>query len=143
MALIKCNHCGQPVSDRAIKCPHCGNNPKEVIEKPQVNQTEDKMEIEEQVSSSGANKGLVSVVVVLAIIAIGLGVYLYSGTGTGRIEPMPIDTVAVDSDAVESDDVTDTVAVEPEEEDYVSCDSITDDESYGYDPYEEGYVEPE
>lgn len=25
MALIKCPHCGKPVSDRAVKCPHCGN----------------------------------------------------------------------------------------------------------------------
>ena len=25
MALIKCPHCGRPVSDRAVKCPHCGN----------------------------------------------------------------------------------------------------------------------
>ncbi len=26
MALIKCPHCGKPVSDRAVKCPHCGNS---------------------------------------------------------------------------------------------------------------------
>lgn len=26
MALIKCPHCGKPVSDRAVKCPHCGTS---------------------------------------------------------------------------------------------------------------------
>ena len=24
MALIKCPHCGKPISDKAVKCPHCG-----------------------------------------------------------------------------------------------------------------------
>lgn len=31
MALIKCPHCGKPISDRAVKCPHCGCDPKEEI----------------------------------------------------------------------------------------------------------------
>ncbi len=28
MALIKCNHCGGVVSDKATVCPHCGNDPR-------------------------------------------------------------------------------------------------------------------
>ena len=27
MALIKCNNCGKPVSDKVVACPHCGKSP--------------------------------------------------------------------------------------------------------------------
>ena len=31
MALIKCFHCGEPVSNQAVKCPHCGKVLKNLI----------------------------------------------------------------------------------------------------------------
>lgn len=35
MALIKCNNCGRPVSDRAAVCPHCGCDP-HVVKNPRL-----------------------------------------------------------------------------------------------------------
>lgn len=127
MALIKCNHCGKMVSDRADKCPHCGNDPREEIVQPQVNTTDNQVEIEEEVSSPEANKGLIAVVVVLAIIAIGFAGYLCFGTGTGRTEAMPVDTVAVDTDDVAAG--VDTAVVELEDQS-VAADTASYDGSY-------------
>lgn len=130
MALIKCNHCGKMVSDRADKCPHCGNDPIEEIVEPQINTTEEQVELEEEVSSTGANKGLIAVVVVLAIIAIVFAGYLCFGTGDGRTETMPVDTVAVDSDSEET--AVDTAVVEREgQEQSVVADTVSYDSSDG------------
>jgi hypothetical protein len=57
MALIKCNHCGKPVSDRATTCPHCGKalqqavpqaEPKQALAQPATVQPEAKENLQTQ-----------------------------------------------------------------------------------------------
>lgn len=142
MALIKCNHCGKMVSDRAVTCPHCGSNPKEtiattqeVLEKEEVVKSEAshpkvsdgqadsqapqqapnvaQEEIEE--TSSGANKALMGIVIVLAIIAISFGGYLWLEQTNSNASVVVPDTVASNTE------VADTVSID-------SCASDTTEE---------------
>lgn len=142
MALIKCNHCGKTVSDRAGKCPHCGNDPREEVTQPQAGPAEKPAEIEAEASPSGANKALIAVVAVLAVIAIGFAGYLCSGAGSGSTEAVPIDTLEVDTTDVDVSSEVDTTVVEeetPEQavaEDSASC-AFSDDSPAEQQPVEE------
>lgn len=129
MALIKCNHCGKMVSDRAVTCPHCGSNPKEaiattqeVLEKEEVVKSEAShpkvsnsqadsqapqqatsvAQEEKEDTSSGASKTLVGIVIVLAIIAISVGGYLLMGRTNSNSSVVVPDTVASDTVAIDS-----------------------------------------
>ncbi len=128
MALIKCNHCGKMVSDRAGKCPHCGSDPREESGQPQANPAEEPAKVEENAPSSGANKVLIAVVAVLAVIAIGFAGYLCLGKGESKTEPMPMDTLEADTSVVDDFLEADTTVVEEEaQEEAVAADSASCD----------------
>ena len=92
MALIKCNHCGKIVSDRAAKCPHCGCNPLEKNEKPQnvVEETirTDTSNVSDGNSnerSFGISKTLIVTVIVLIVVALGGAAFLWLHHGKSQV----------------------------------------------------------
>lgn len=119
MALTKCNHCGKPVSDRAVKCPHCGCNPKEEVktepmDRQPIEETETLVEQPTSTTTSSttstgksSNKTLVIAVIipVVALIICLIG-YLTlnrgSGPTTNDTDTTAVDTVFVDPNMADS-----------------------------------------
>lgn len=122
MALIKCNNCGHPVSDRANVCPHCGCDPhaaKAVITRENSKSEEDSQptrpDTGEDVctNTKKANRGLLGLVGVLTLIALVFAGFLFSGkryyngkTLKFAIDTSAVDTVSCDTDAVAFDSCT-------------------------------------
>lgn len=91
MALIKCNHCGHMVSDRAKACPKCGNP----IVVKNIIQSHSNSIAKEDKSKSGPY----TLLGILAIVVLGLVVYFSSGGGRGS-----------SSDYMSSSSCADTIA---------------------------------
>lgn len=86
MALIKCNNCGQNVSDKALKCPHCGCTSYKSIappEIPPINTIEESSEepiatyIEDEPQQHNTNRKLIFSLIAVAIIIILGGLCVY------------------------------------------------------------------
>lgn len=128
MALIKCNNCGHPVSDRANVCPHCGCDPhaaKAVITRENSKSEEDSQptrpDTGEDVctNTKKANRGLLGLVGVLTLIALVFAGFLFSGkryyngkTLNFAIDTSAVDTVSYDSCAADTTEVVDPNAVD-------------------------------
>ncbi len=121
MALIKCNNCGRPVSDRANVCPHCGCAPHaaKVVYTRKYSESEENSQptwtgTGEEVctNTQNANRGLLSLVGVLTLIALVFAGFLFSGQRyyNGKTLKFAIDTSAVDTVSYDSY-VDDTTAV--------------------------------
>ncbi len=123
MALIKCNNCGRPVSDRANVCPHCGCAPHaaKVVYTRKYSESEENSQptwpgTGEEVctNTQNANRGLLSLVGVLTLIALVFASFLVSGQRyyNGKTLKFTIDTSAVDTVSYDYDSyVDDTTAV--------------------------------
>lgn len=123
MALIRCNHCGKMVSDRASKCPHCGCNPLEENKKPQNVVEETTIADTSNVSdgntderSSIKSKTLVVTMIVLVIVALGAGAFLWLHHGKSQVaENVVPDSLATDSTTIDTC-AADTAIVEEKPE---------------------------
>ena len=98
MALIKCNECGNMISDRATKCPKCGcsitkgSKPHIHQETPQVQPSyyDDK-------NGGSSRKWLYGIIGVLVALLVGLGLRMWnseSSGGNGQEAKIPSDTIA-------------------------------------------------
>lgn len=95
MAIIKCNHCGQSISDKALKCPHCGAEPN-IIKQSSVtpNSTqEEKIKVaekeletlEESLKPQKKKKNAVILYIILGLIIVGVGIaFLMNGSFNTR-----------------------------------------------------------
>ncbi len=123
MALIKCNNCGRPVSDRANVCPHCGCAPHaaKVVYTRKYSESEENSRptwpgTGEEVctNTKNANRGLLGLVGVLTLIALVFAGFIVSGQRyyNGKTLKFTIDTSAVDTVSYDYDSyVDDTTAV--------------------------------
>ena len=82
MALIKCEHCGNLISDKATKCPKCGfSTNKDVIHHQD---DEDRVVAEEPVyyeEDSGSNTKKYLLIALLVAVIVGGGYWWYSQSG--------------------------------------------------------------
>lgn len=119
MALIKCNHCGKMVSDRAAKCPHCGNDPKEEVQAPQANtptvnnsdnapqetaqapqaNTPNSKVLPPTEEQSSSGEYIIPLVIVFVILIMFAGIigFVVFGSRTNKTDALPEDTVTCDS----------------------------------------------
>ncbi len=84
MALIKCNECGQMVSDKASNCPNCGapvvNKPEEQVLATKVEKTADQQPQERQTRRK--NIAIVLLSVALFVVVVVLLILLLRGWNT-------------------------------------------------------------
>jgi hypothetical protein len=128
MALIKCPHCGKPISDRAVKCPQCGF-PVEKTKLTTSTETE-KPSNEEQQGGSTPTEGqsdyffikvIISVVLVIALIFIILVSFGSRTTNPDRYTDVDSAGVAIDEDTT----AVDTEKAETQEEEKMPKESAT------------------
>ena len=78
MALIKCNECGQMISDKAMKCPKCGNPVGQVSnKKPMSSNNIITNETYTYENESTKSKWLYPVIGVLVVALLGLAAWLF------------------------------------------------------------------
>ena len=88
MALIKCNHCGNLISDKATRCPKCGNVV--IKERPAVL-------YEEEDQKSGFKKFLPYILGTVVVLGIA-GYFLFTHSSKdSSYEDNGANTVAVDT----------------------------------------------
>lgn len=98
MALIKCNECGNMISDRATKCPKCGC-PITKGSKPHIHQETPQVQPSYYDDKKGrsSSKWLYGIVGVLVALLVGLGLWMWnSGAsgGNGQEAKIPSDAIA-------------------------------------------------
>ena len=72
MALVKCEHCGQMISDKAEACPKCGNSLATKIVKPTTTQKQNR------ISTKRISAKWIFAIFVVVVIAFGLGLYFHT-----------------------------------------------------------------
>lgn len=72
MALVKCEHCGQMISDKAEACPKCGNLLAPKIVKQTTAQKQNR------ISTNRISAKWIFAVLVVVVIAFGLGLYFHT-----------------------------------------------------------------
>lgn len=102
MALIKCKHCGNLISDKATKCPKCGfSTNKDVIHHQD---DEDRVVAEEPVyyeEDSGSNTKKYLLIALLVAVIVGGGYWWYSQSGDKQEALQLVEQFAK---AIEADD---------------------------------------
>ena len=102
MALIKCEHCGNLISDKATKCPKCGfSTNKDVIHHQD---DEDRVVAEEPVyyeEDSGSNTKKYLLIALLVAVIVGGGYWWYSQSGDKQEALQLVEQFAK---AIEADD---------------------------------------
>lgn len=72
MALVKCEHCGQMISDKAEACPKCGNSLATKIVKPTTTQKQNR------ISTKRISAKWIFAIFVVVVITFGLGLYFHT-----------------------------------------------------------------
>ena len=95
MALIKCNECGNMISDRATKCPKCGC-PITKGSKPHIHQETPQVQPSYYDDKNGgsSSKWLYGIVGVLVALLVGLGLWMWN---SGAFDSHRTDQISTDS----------------------------------------------
>ena len=104
MALIKCPHCGKPISDKAVKCPHC---------KKDVTFDTDSRKDKSSDNTNHSSRCFIAIIIIL--VAVCVGYYfrlLLHDFNDNQGTPTDDNTEAV----VETTEAVDTIAVSDEVE---------------------------
>lgn len=102
MALIKCNNCGQSISDKAFTCPHCGMSVNGNIEQPHIENAASLSGLRASPQKFGQNNNaaLIIVAAVAALSLLGVGGWLWYDNAQQRAEQLALEAEQARQDSI-------------------------------------------